>query len=174
MKKVLCLVLCLFVVFAFCGCESAVQDEIEFKGEMLDINWEKKTLTGKDFVMDFDISKNQVKLFFPEKLIFTLNINGSGYSGGFNDLDAVDSDFQVFDFAQDLHKIAYGNKASGGNIAVGLLLVVLGLVNLIKPKFVWYINHGFAIKEATPSDGYLTFVRVSGVLLLIVGVIVIL
>lgn len=56
---------------------------------------------------------------------------------------------------------------------IGFLFILIGLFHSLAPRAAWYIHYGWRFQDAEPSDVYLTFLRVTGVLAMIVGVILI-
>lgn len=52
-----------------------------------------------------------------------------------------------------------------------LILILLGLLNLLKPEVSWYLSDGWKFKDAEPSDLALGLARVVGVIMIIVGLI---
>ena len=55
-----------------------------------------------------------------------------------------------------------------------LILLVLGIVMLLKPEWLWKIEHVFTVKNGEPTDLYLALMRVGGILLIGTIVIVVL
>ena len=55
-----------------------------------------------------------------------------------------------------------------------LILLVLGIVMLLKPEWLWKIEHIFTVKNGEPTDLYLALMRVGGILLIGTIVIVVL
>ena len=53
-----------------------------------------------------------------------------------------------------------------------IFLYVLSILMIIKPKLLWKIDNIFTLKNCEPTDFYITFLRINGVLLLIGAVIV--
>ncbi len=53
-----------------------------------------------------------------------------------------------------------------------IFLYVLSILMIIKPKLLWKIENIFTVKNGEPTDFYITFLRINGVLLLIGAVIV--
>ncbi|WP_246469780.1 DUF6199 family natural product biosynthesis protein [Cohnella nanjingensis] len=50
-----------------------------------------------------------------------------------------------------------------------ILFIAIAVVNIIYPRFGWYMRYGWAVKgESEPSEGYLLFSRISGVIVLLV------
>lgn len=57
------------------------------------------------------------------------------------------------------------------NVLVGLVLIIVGFVNVLSPKSGWYLSHGWRYKDAEPSEAALFFARLGGVVGIIVGLI---
>lgn len=55
------------------------------------------------------------------------------------------------------------------NVLIGLVLIVVGVINLISPETGWYLSHGWRYKDAEPSDAALTFARIGGVVGIVAG-----
>lgn len=53
----------------------------------------------------------------------------------------------------------------------GIILLISGTFHALAPRAAWYLHVGWKLRDAEPSDGYLAFLRVTGVLGCIVGVI---
>lgn len=56
----------------------------------------------------------------------------------------------------------------------GLFLIIVGLLNLCKPEEMWYMSTGWRFKDAEPSEDALLWCRVSGVISIIIGLILLL
>lgn len=53
---------------------------------------------------------------------------------------------------------------------LGLLIVIMGLLNLCKPEEMWYLSRGWQFKDAEPSEEALQMTRLGGVACLVIGV----
>lgn len=53
---------------------------------------------------------------------------------------------------------------------MGFIILLLGLFNLFFPKAAWYLEIGWKLKDAEPSDGVLILNRVIGIIVCIIGV----
>lgn len=58
-----------------------------------------------------------------------------------------------------------------GNPGIGLLLMGLGAVNFFLPELPFYLRYGWAVENAEPSDAYITWTKVCGVLAAVVGLV---
>ncbi|WP_433946571.1 DUF6199 family natural product biosynthesis protein [Paenibacillus sp. SN-8-1] len=55
---------------------------------------------------------------------------------------------------------------------LGLLFLSMGLIQLIKPSWGWYINEGWKVEgESEPSEAYLIIAQLGGIFGIVVGVI---
>lgn len=52
----------------------------------------------------------------------------------------------------------------------GLVLFVVGLVMVISPKFLWWLESKFYLKNGQPGDGYINVCRTGGFLFVIWGI----
>lgn len=57
------------------------------------------------------------------------------------------------------------------NAFIGFIMLVIGMITAISPYTGWYMSLGWRLKDAEPSDLALSTQRVSGVVLVIVGMI---
>lgn len=53
---------------------------------------------------------------------------------------------------------------------VPILFIILGAVNIIFPRFSWYMGVGWQFKNAEPSAAAIVVARVTGVIAVIVGI----
>ncbi len=63
------------------------------------------------------------------------------------------------------------NKGEGMkiNILGGFIFIILGLVNIFAPNVAWYLRHGMHYKDAEPTEASLILIRLSGILIVIMG-----
>lgn len=52
-----------------------------------------------------------------------------------------------------------------------LIWIAICLLEIFHPRLTWFLTEGWKFKDAEPSEAYLTFSRVMGVVMLIVGLI---
>ena len=55
-------------------------------------------------------------------------------------------------------------------ILVSLIIIIYGLVCVISPETVFRINHLWGYKNAEPSDAWLIWTRIAGVIFIIIGI----
>lgn len=54
-----------------------------------------------------------------------------------------------------------------------VFLLVIGGINTVWPQAVWYLDVGWKVKDAEPSEAALTWSRVVGVVVLIIAAVMI-
>ena len=73
---------------------------------------------------------------------------------------------------QSLLKSGHANEQSGKkNIGLALLLLIIGGINTAWPQAAWYLDIGWKVKDAEPSEDALIWSRGVGVVVLIIAVI---
>lgn len=58
------------------------------------------------------------------------------------------------------------------NIGVGLLIIIIGVLNVFSPETMWHLGEGWKYKDVETSDAALTMQRIGGVAVVVVGVLV--
>lgn len=56
---------------------------------------------------------------------------------------------------------------------MGLILLIIGGLSAINPESAWKWEMGWKVKNAEPSDAYLVYARISGIVMCIVGLVLI-
>ena len=60
-------------------------------------------------------------------------------------------------------------EPKNGNFLTGLLLAALGAVYTFAPHAAWSLSRGWWYKNAEPSDAALILARISGVIMIVLG-----
>lgn len=55
-------------------------------------------------------------------------------------------------------------------IAIAFLLIS-GIVMIVKPEFVWKVDYFFTVKDGEPTDLYIRYIRILGVVCILVAII---
>lgn len=139
------------------------------------------TIDGEQYFVSGDAQSFSVA--FPDERILrrTRSDNMStgstapGTQTSFEDWDTVDA-LGTFVFGVPATK-GPGTKAPGkspGLRIVGFIIMVSGLVSVFNPRLAFFMELGWRIRDAEPSETYLAFSRVVGVVLIIVGLVMLL
>ncbi|WP_078059959.1 DUF6199 family natural product biosynthesis protein [Gracilibacillus timonensis] len=67
----------------------------------------------------------------------------------------------------------HGDPSEGASINLaGIILIIVGVIGAIFPYVMWYLEIGWKLKEAEPSDLAIWMNRAGGIIVVIVGVFV--
>lgn len=55
----------------------------------------------------------------------------------------------------------------------GFLLLIVGGLSAISPETAWQLNMGWKFKDAEPSDAYLLYTRIVGIVSCLIGLVLI-
>lgn len=95
----------------------------------------------------------------------------SGYvgAGGWSD-DYREDKYLPGDFLVDALKQS-APREKQGSVGIGFLLICLGALNFFLPEMSFHFGYGWRFKNAEPSEGYLTFTRISGAIAAVAGLV---
>lgn len=102
--------------------------------------------------------------------------SGAVFSSGSTSLDF---DFDKYPDGMTLKRVlerspsAKNEKKSTKNVGLIFFLLVIGVINTAWPQATWYLDVGWKVKDAEPSDAALIWGRVVGVALLIIAAVMI-
>jgi len=186
------LLVMLLCCFPLCSCGSQSNTipplyKVTDSGRDYTLDTEKKELYYLEVAYPYQVTKGNT----PGTGTISISINHIRFSNTYSKmsmgitsgLSSVSNDATIDEqmFAMDLIDVIYeaylsedgfyyaDYKAPGTSLA-GWLLLGLGLFNLLAPRAVWFTSYGWRFKNAEPSDASLTFGRVSGAILGIIGI----
>ena len=160
-----------------CGSEENSQVyDVEHNGKVFTVDQVNQTITADGHIYSFEVSGGgnhvQFNITYPDGSTYWWS-QGEGFGhGGWSD-DYDPNRYVAGDVLWDvlsLDRQADGND-SGKYIGLGLLLILLGAVNVAGPRSMWYLSYGWRYKNAEPSDMALFAERTGGVIAIISGVI---
>lgn len=102
--------------------------------------------------------------------------SGAVFSSGSTSLDF---DFDKYPDGMTLKRVlerspsAKSEKKSTKNVGLILFLLIVGVINTAWPQATWYLDVGWKVKDAEPSEAALIWGRVVGVALLIIAAVMI-
>ena len=118
----------------------------------------------------------RVKFTYPDGETYTWTDDGNSMSG----TTSPGFDFEKYPDGWTLSDILLQNSSAKNarktekNVGMILLLLIVGVINTAWPQAAWYLETGWKIKDAEPSELALGVNRVVGVVLLIVAGVMIL
>ncbi len=178
MKKTLIFPLLLSLALLFCACKSTPASDsytASYDGTTYTVNTVDGTISDGQYTYRYAVSPYgstgyQLDITYPDgSTYWWRSTSNGGYGGGSANYDSqkyVDgwTLMRVLEIDQDT------SGSSGGNILMALFLLALGLMNLLRPRWSWYLSHGWRFKDAEPSDTALLVNQLGGLVALIVGV----
>lgn len=118
----------------------------------------EKTASGTSYVIDY-----------PNGAVYHWTESKSGGAGGwsesYDDSTYISGNILVYALEENQP------REKIGNFGVGFLLMVLGGAKFFLPEIPFYLKYGWAVRDAEPSDTYLTLTRVGGILAAVAGLI---
>ncbi len=165
----LLLCLCLLMVTA-CGAESR-SSVYEKDGFVIDTD--NRTITHGEDVYTYTLSGGSSSTFveftYPNGATYSWTKQGNMSHGSWSDDYDPERYVEGGDLI-DLLELEAPRRSRGSPLAA-LLLLVIGLADAIFPRAAWYLSCGWRFRNAEPSDAALVLGRVSGVILILAGVI---
>lgn len=171
-KRRFLLFLILALILTACGAETV--KTVEYRGMAFTLDMENGTITHDGTVYEYEAETHgdsaRYTVFYPDGASYTMswsgNIGGGGGDERYYDADRLDGDILV-----DLLRDNLPKEKHPGRFGLGLLVVALGVFDAAAPQAAWYLSRGWAYRNAEPSDAALAVARLSGIVLIIIGVI---
>lgn len=179
MRRFWVILVALLLVLSLWGC--AQQEKIytiDRNGLSFSVDTEHQTISDGTniyhYVLSDGASSSTVTITYPDGSTFwdTVTSRGSGSSGWSDDYkdDAYVSGWTLADVVRQ----TMPEPANTGMIIGGLILIALGVCSLAFPRGLWFLGYGWHFKSAEPSDAALGITRVSGIVTIILGVVLLL
>ncbi len=174
------LILIISVMILFIGC-NASPDPIMINNAEANHNLDMREITHNGNNYSYNIQDSSITINYPNDMIFTRK---------FNDVGDLDLWFKTSDIMDDdelkrlgyltpndiiLRVLAYNpnntsKEDSTGSPLIGFVLVLFGVGIILTPRAAWMIKYGWHYKDSEPSETAILFQRVSGVIVVIIGV----
>ena len=193
-KRIAILILAALLLLSFCACaEKKTQSALEpyttgWDGTVYTvtpIDNDKGTITDgtNTYSYRYDTSGSSygVTFTYPDGETYRCVENGGTSSGAVfsSGSTSLDFDFDKYPDGMTLKRVlerspsAKNEKKSTKNVGLILFLLVIGVINTAWPQATWYLETGWKIKDAEPSEAALIWGRVVGVALLIIAAVMI-
>lgn len=186
-KRVFILLFAVMLVLSLCACAEKQSQTDVCAPYSVEYNHTLYTVTPADettgtisdgtetysYQYEPHIQGYRVKFTYPDGETYTWTDDGGSMSGttssGF-DFDKYPDGWTLSDILLQNGSAKTAQKAEK-NVALILLLLVLGIGNAAFPKAAWYLETGWKIKDAEPSDAALAWNRGIGIVVIVVAVI---
>ena len=179
MRKLLPILLLLTLLLGACSRQPApTVYNVEYAGMTFTLDTENNTITQGEDVYRLTFSgfgnSRETVITYPNGATYRwTETAGGGHGGWSEDYDPeryVSGDVLLGALEQDRPGT---DQSRSGNPLLGILFLIIGALELIFPQLGWYLKHGWAIKDAEPSDLALGVARTLGVVLVIAGIVLI-
>lgn len=179
-RKCACFLMAIFLAFALVGCYSYQEPDgvgvySSSDGVSYSINYNKKSIeyNGVEYTYAVDGSRENptITITYPNGATYFSDGDISSWSDNYDET--------LFTPGQELVKrirpsyTAVRRAPGAWNFIVTAICIVTGLFQAIFPRKAWELGHLFTAwkyKSIEPSDDGLTMGRVSGIILIIIGV----
>lgn len=170
----LALLVSISAVFLFaCKRKAEQPHDVVYQGEIYQVDSEKGTILHDGQTYQVQAEAQKIRILYPDGSSYwwVMTYSGSGLSGGYGgfseDYDEtkyVPGDVLLNVLEQDMPK-----PKQAGNPLLGFSFLILGLWNLLFPYSAWFLSRGWLYKNAEPYGFTLTFYRICGGILILLG-----
>ena len=173
MRKLVPLFLCLLFLLAACNAEPQPQT-ILMNGTSYTVAPGSSTISDGTHLYTYDFSGDksdyQLTIYYPDGTEYWFQQSGwSGYGGWSG--DAIDPQYASPDTLHNVLLETMKDPINPAQILGGILCILLGIVNILFPKVMWYLRDGWRYRNAEPSDAALAVARLAGTAFIILGII---
>ena len=135
--------------------------------DIFTVDTENSTVSDGQYTYTYTINGNSTTISYPNGARYYWTQDGMFGSGGW------DNNYDPNTYADGDMLIDAINETKpetvDGHIFAGLSLAALGAFYTFAPHAAWYLSRGWMYKNAEPSDAALIVARISGVILMILG-----
>ena len=179
MKRILAILLLAVTVF-FAGCQK-IPETYTYRnnGKTLTVNTVEKTIRDGRHLYHYTLSEdNGITITYPDGSVYPDKTSATGMIiiGGEYGIEDTNSPYlSGWVLVNSLEKAVGKNPTFHvGFFLLGLILVGLGLFNYLDPETAIYLRHMWWFKDAEPTDYAIWMTRVSGIIAIISGAILVL
>jgi len=122
-----------------------------------------------DYVMEKSGSRTSYVITYPNGATYHWSETGNGGAGGWSETYDDNRYISGTILVYALEENQPPEKL--GSVGAGLLLMALGAVNFFFPELPFHLRYGWAVRDAEPSDAYITWAKIGGVLAAAAGLV---
>ena len=131
------------------------------------VDTENRTISDGQYTYTYAVRGDTTTITYPNSAQFYWTQDGYLGAGGWDD----HYDPQTYTDGDMLIDVIDETtpEPKNGNFLTGLLLAALGAFYTFAPHAAWYLSRGWWYKNAEPSDAALILARISGVIMIVLG-----
>lgn len=131
------------------------------------VDTENRTISDGQYTYTYAVRGDTTTITYPNSAQFYWTQDGYLGAGGWDD----HYDPQTYTDGDMLINVIDETtpEPKNGNFLAGLLLAALGAFYTFAPHAAWYLSRGWLYKNAEPSDAALILARISGVIMMVLG-----
>lgn len=178
MKKYLLMTMCLLLVFPMIACTGSKQQDtktISLDDIIYTVDQQQGTIWDGQDTYHYAADSSGITITYPDDETYTWKkVNGFGAgtcSPGFDAAKFRDP-FLLLDVIENASSA--GALPKPGHIGIGVFLLLVGIFHTGWPYRAWYLSRGWMYKDAEPSDVASVIFRISGIVAIIMGVLLLL
>lgn len=182
-SKYILIILALMLILTSCGQGVITTDKEVYtaynRGVGYRVDTVNMTITpeNEEFVIKYAIDDMTVTITYPDNSTYWWTVNATGGFGGWSDdYDAekyLDGNILIGFLKNVLPTVEEEQEEKnvfGLNKIFAFVFAAVGLFYIAFPKKAWYINQGWQLKDARPSDTALSYYRIGGAFIILIGV----
>lgn len=175
MKRFWIAALALFLAFALFGCAKTESTYTVTKnGTTYRVDTQKQAIYDTLYTYQYQLSGNSssfsITITYPNNSTYWYSKSDGRGQGGWSD-DYSEAVYAPGDTLVAVMQETMSKPANVGGIFGGLLLIAVGILNLVAPQALWYLGYGWRFKNAEPSEAAISFGRISGAIVIIIGIV---
>lgn len=174
MKKLIVFLVGLFLGLTLCSCSTNTTQNVVVSGEIYTIDTVEKTIEDSKYTYKYTFSGNSktytIELTYPDGSEYKITgKSGNVISSG----DVINKMYASPNVLSNiiLNKAPKTNEGNPLKFIISFFAIGIGILNTLCPHIFWYLEYGWRYKNSEPSNLALTFIRISGVIVIIFGII---
>lgn len=172
MKKFALILLFIMLFSMLSGCSNS--RTVTYNNREYTLNTAEKTVTDGTntyrYELDGTESHPSVKIIYPDGSSYYSVKQGNAYISGNSD-DYGNYGYTEGGILCDIVFEGTAEKTDAKVIILSLVLIAIGVISIIAPRKMWYLNYGWRFKNAEPSDVAIVLNRVCGAVLVVIGLV---
>lgn len=181
MKRFYLWIAALLWVCILCGCQEKKNPniyDVSFNGKIYTVDHEQGTIICDNVVYQFEISGkggNSVNLdiIYPDgSKYYWIQESSIGHGGWSDDYSPEEKAYVPGNVLREVLGLRLAShRKTGSSLLAAFLLVAVGAIQSISPQTMWMLEYGWRFKNTEPSDLALAINRISGIVLIFIGII---